>query len=375
MRYLGFSLLLLSAGSALLAGDAAAIPSGGLCYMGTWPHHVLVMDERKEAVIDRIELKTGVPFGLMLSADRKKLYATTIEQSGIETIDLATNKVVDSFVLDSGNRKERLAAYAIDTDGKYLYSIVAPTVKQIDRFDIEQAQFITVDLAQHKIVRRVDYPKDLDVYGVTGLWGSYNGGLRISPDGKFLYLFRENILVFDTANFKLVEKIDLAKPSFPGMDNVSINLVDDAYQNPNLVVSLFVSSDPFVHKPAFGLATVNLDTRNVDFTPVGPYTSGLMGLFLSPDQSTGYTVSITGQGATRRTEFWAIDMNTKKLIKQVEFHGRRRFNFALSPSGKSLYIYVAGFEVDCYDAKTLQHTKTVDMGSDVTTNMVIVPSV
>ena len=137
--------------------------------MGTWPHHVLVMDERKEAVVDRIELKTGVPFGLMLSFDKKKLYATTIERSGIETIDLATRKVVDSFVLDSGNRKERLAAYAIDKDGKYLYSIVAPTVKKIDRFDIEQAQFITVDLAQHKIVRRVDYPKDLDVYGVTGL--------------------------------------------------------------------------------------------------------------------------------------------------------------------------------------------------------------
>jgi hypothetical protein len=374
MRYLGF-LLLVPFGASLFGGDVAPIPTGGLCYMGTWPHHVLVMDERKEAVVDRIELKTGVPFGLTLSADRKKLYATTIERSGIETIDLATNKVIDSFELDSGNRKERLAAYAIDKEGKYLYSIVAPTVKKIDRFDIEQAQFITVDLAQHKIVRRVDYPKDLDVYGVTGLFGSYEGGLRISPDGKFLYLFRENILVFDTTNFKVVEKIELAKPSFPGMDNVSFNLVDDAYRDSNLVTSLFVSSDPYVHKPAFGLATVNLDTRNVDFTPVGPYTSGLMGLFVSPDQSTGYTVSITGSGATRRTEFWAIDMNSKKLIKQMEFHGRRRFNFALSPSGRSLYIYVAGFEVDCFDAKTLQHTKTIDMGSDVTTNMVIVPSV
>jgi hypothetical protein len=373
MRYLGFLLLL--AGVSLWAGEAGPTPSGGLCYMGTWPHHVLVMDEQKQAVLDRIELKTGVPFGLMLSFDKKKLYATTIERSGIETIDLATRKVVDSFELDSGNRKERLAAYAIDKEGKYLYSIVAPTVKLIDRFDIEPAQFITVDLAAHKIVRRVPYPKDLDVYDVTGLFASYDGGLRISPDGKFLYLFRQNILVFDTTDFKLVDKIELAKPTFAGMDTVSFNLVDDAYRDPNLVTSLFVSSDPFVHKPAFGVATVNLDTRNVDFTPVGPYTSGLMGLFISPDQSTGYTVSITGSGANRRTEFWSIDMNTKKLINRVEFHGRRRFNFALSPSGKSLYIYVAGFEVDCFDAKTLQHTKTVDMGSDVTTNMVVVPTV
>ncbi len=374
MRNLILFLSLLVPVQFMAAAEAPTVPSGGLLYMGTWPHHVLVMDEQKEAVVDRIELKTGVPFGLMLSYDKKKLYATTIERSGIETIDLATRKVVDSFVLDHGNRKERLAAYAIDKDGRYLYSIVAPTIKLIDRFDIEPAQFITVDLAQHKIVRRVDYPKDLDVYGVTGLWGSYNGGLRISPDSKFLYLFREDILVFDTTDFKLVQKIQLAKPSFPGMDTVSFNLVDDAYRDPGQVASLFVSADPIVHKPAFGIATVNMTTRDVEFTPMGPYTSGLMGLFVSPDQSTGYTVSITGANGNRRTEFWSFDMHTKKIIQKAEFHGRRRFNFALSPSGKSLYIYVAGFEVDCFDSKTLQHTKTVDLGSDVTTNMVVVPT-
>jgi DNA-binding beta-propeller fold protein YncE len=373
MRTLSLFTLLLASSGLVAAGEAGPMPSGGLMYMGTWPHHVLVMDENKQTVVDKIEMKTGVPFGLQLSADRKKLYVTTIEKSGIETVDLSTNKVIDSFVLDEGNRKERLAAYAIDKEGKFLYSIVAPTVKKIDRFEVEQAQFITVDLAQHKIVRRVDYPKDLDIYGVTGLTGSYEGGLKLSPDGKYLYLFRENILVFDTAEFKVVEKIELAKPSFQGMETVSFNLVDDAYRDPSLVTSLFVSADPFVHKPAFGLATVNLTTRNVDFTPVGPYTSGLMGLFVSPDQATGYTVSITGQNGNRRTEFWSIDMNTKRIVQRAEFRGRRRFNFALSPSGKSLYIYVAGFEVDIFDAKTLQHTKTVDLGSDVTTNMVVVP--
>ncbi len=350
-------------------------PTGGLYYLGVWPHTILVMDEHKDAPVDKIQIKTGAPFNLILSSDKKKLYVTTIERSGIETIDLASRKLVDSFVLDSGGRRERLAAVAVDSAGKYLYSIISPAVKQIDSFDIEPAEFAVVDLAQHKIVRRVPFPKDINTFGVTGLFGAYSGGLKLSPDDKVLYLFHDNIYAFDTTDFKLVDTLNLAKPTVPGMATLALNLFDDAYGASSSVTSLFVSSDPIVHKPAFGLATVDLATRKFDFTPIGPYTSGLMELFLSPDRSTGYTVSITGQNGNRHTEFWVLDMNSKQIVQRAEFPGRRRFNFALSPSGDTLFIYVAGFEVDCYDAKTLKHTHTIDLGADVTTpNMIVIPN-
>src|ERR1700693_5395933 len=93
MRTLSLFTLLLASSGLVAAGEAGPMPSGGLMYMGTWPHHVLVMDENKQTVVDKIAMKTAVPFGFQLSADRKKLYVTTIEKSGIETVDLATNKV------------------------------------------------------------------------------------------------------------------------------------------------------------------------------------------------------------------------------------------------------------------------------------------
>lgn len=360
--------------SALAAAATAGAPSGGVYYLGVWPHTILVMDEHKDAPIEKIQIKTGAPFNLILSADKKKIYVTTIEHSGIETIDVTTRKLVDSFSLDTVSRRERLAAVAVDSGGRYLYSIISPAVKQIDSFDIEPAEFAVVDLQQHKIVRRVPFPKDISTFGVTGLFGAYAGGLKLSPDDKILYLFRDNIYAFDTATFSLVDTIELAKPTFPGMATLSLDLIEDPYGPASEVTSLFISSDPIVHKPAFGLATVDLATRKFQFTPVGPYTSGLMGFFLSPDRSTGYTVSITGQNANRRTEFWVFDMKSKQIVRRAEFPGRRRFNVALSPSGQTLFIYVAGFEIDCYDAKTLKHTRTIDLGADVTTpNMIVLP--
>ena len=40
-------------------------------------------------------------------------------------------------------------------------------------------------------------------------------------------LFRDNVLIFDTSDFKLVEKIELAKPQYPGMERVGIGASND----------------------------------------------------------------------------------------------------------------------------------------------------
>ena len=346
----------------------------GLLYLGAWPHTVIVIDEATEKVVDRIDLKTDVPMTLDLSHDRKTLVATTIRHSGIEVIDLATRKVTNSFELDQGSKQVRLGAVALDPNGKYLYSIVAPATKEIDRFSIEDPKFIVVDLAAKKIVRSVDFPKDLESFGASGILASYMGGLKISPDGKLLYLFRQNIMVFDTTDFKLVEKIDLEKPNYPGVQTLAIDPTDDPFAAPGTITSLFRTTDPFVHVPVFGIAHFNLTTREVDFTPVAPAANRTLELYVTPDRKRGYTVAFNGQGPNRRCEFWEFDMETKKLTKKVEFDGRRRFNLAMSSDGKSLYIYVAGYDVEVYDTDTLKLRKTIDLNADATTNMVVVPA-
>jgi DNA-binding beta-propeller fold protein YncE len=360
--------------TAVAATPAAPSASAkGLLYVGAWPHTVIVIDEATETVLDRIDLKTDVPESLTLSRDRKTLVVTTVKHSGIQVIDVATRKVTNAFELDNANTQTRLGAVALDPDCKYLYSIVAPATKEIDRFSIEDPKFVVVDLAQKKIIRSAEFPKDLDHFGVAGMAAGYMGGLRISPDGKFLYLFRQSILVFDTKEFKLVEKIDLEKPLYAGMQTLAIDPTDDPYAPPGVITSLFRTTDPFVHVPVFGIAHFDLTTREVDFTPVGPAANRMLELHVTPDRKKGYTVAFSGVPPNRRTEFWEFDMDSKKLVKKVEFDGRRRFDMAMSSDGKSLYIYIAGFDVEIYDAGTLKLRKTIDLNADVTTNMVVIP--
>ncbi len=353
----------------LFLGGATAY--GGTMFLGAWPHHVLVLDEASQTVTDRIDIGADVPMQLIMSEDHQRVYAFTPRKSGVVTIDVPSHKVIDSFSLDVDGREYRLAGGAVSSDGKYLYSIVIPSTKQIDRFEREPAEFVVIDLALHKIVRTSPFPKDEDLYGLGGLYVMC--GFRLSPDNKYLYTFRQNIQIFQTSDFKLIDTIDLAKPAYPGFQTVSLNLVDNPNDAPGKVTSLFVASDPVVHRPVFGIADIDLATRNINFTPVGPSTTHTMALWLTPDRSRGYTVSMSGLHGNKRSEFWVFDMKSKQLIQKAEFDGRRRFDLALSPSGTSLYIYVAGFQVDCYDSKTLKLTKTIDLNADTTSNMVMAP--
>ena len=42
----------------------------------------------------------------------------------------------------------------------------------------------------------------------------------------------------------------------------------------------------------------------------------------------------------------------------------------MSPDGKKLYMYGAGFEIDVYDAATFQHEATWDLGNDMRGGMI-----
>ena len=340
----------------------------GLMYIGAWPKQILVIDEAQDKVIDHIQLQTGTARHIEISYDRKKLYATTWDHSGIEVVDLASRKVTNHFQLDEGNRKVRFFGFTSDPQDKLLYTTVRVSVKQVDRFELEPAKFAVVDLAQQKIVKTVDYPKEEE-----GIFARF-AGLRVSPDGKHLYQFRENVLIFDTTDFELEEKIELAKPLFPGLDHVGVWGNNDPADDPGIMHTVFNATDPVVHRQTFGIAVVDLARRNFDFTPIGPSTLGMAGLYLTPDRKTGYTVAFTHNNpGNRRCEFWVFDMVARKLVKKVEFAARNRLDFAISSTGKQLYIFGAGPTIEIFDVDSLQLQKTIELQADTTTDLVVVP--
>ena len=145
---------------------------------------------------------------------------------------------------------------------------------------------------------------------------------------------------------------------------------DDPNEEPGFVTSVFNATDPVVRRSIFGIARINLTTKNVDFTPIGP-AAQMNRFLLTPDRKKGFTVTYSGQGGNRRTEFWVFDVTARKVIKKLEFESRSRFNFAVSGDGRKLYIYGAGPTIEIYDAETLNREKTITLDGDAITQLLV----
>lgn len=342
-----------------------------LLYLGTWPNQILVVDESTYQVVNRIELKTDVPRNLVLTQDKTKLIVSTLKDTGIEVVDLAKGQVIDSFTLGDGTTRVSMAGLAVDPTGNLLYTNITINKKLIDRWEIGSPELSVVDLKQHKIVKHVVIPQADRAQAE----GGYRGGnYRVSPDGKLLYQFGRAVNVYDTSTLKKVETIDLAKPTFPGMEDITFQPEVNPDEPPDLLTGIFNSNDPVVHREIYGIATFHLNERKFDFTPIGPAEQGVSNIRFTPDRKKAYAVAITGTHGDRHCEFWGIDIPNTKLEQREEFACRPRFSFGTSADAKDLYIYAAGFELEVYDAATMKLTKTLDLNADITTQMVEVTS-
>jgi DNA-binding beta-propeller fold protein YncE len=363
--------------------------SAGTLFCGAYPYWVLVIDESQGKITDKIRMETGLPTSVRISQDHKTIFVTTNDRSGVEVIDVATRKVTNHFVLNDATHKFRLNGGAPDPDGKLLYTTTTQITKQADRYEIGKPKYTIVDLAQQKIAKTVDQPgagdsADAEGAAATGARGGGGGGgggggrggggFEVSPDGKYLYQFGSTVTVLNSADFSLVERIQLAQPEAPAMENLGLGGLLEAISDPGQRVSIFNYSDPIVHNRVFGLARFDLNTRKFDFTPIGPAPVAMTGLHVTPDKKSAYTVSTNGTGGNKRCEFWGLDLTTSRLTRTGEFPCRTRYSFGMSADGKKLYIYGAGFEIEVYDAVTFKHEATWDLGNDMTGGgLVVVP--
>jgi len=365
-------LTLLAASCAALAGFASA----GTLYLPAYPAAVLVFDEAKGQIVDRIPLTTGTPMSIHLSTDHKKIYVTTIDHNGIEVIDVATRKVINHFELNTATKQYRLFNGAADPEGKLFYAVTKEITKFPEHYEVGKPKYTVVDLQQQKIVKMVDITKEEEPQN-QGDFGV--GWFKVSPDGKYLYQFGQKITILQASDFKVLDHIDLSRPDAPGMESVQFGGGDfgsdlDLINEPGSHTALFVSADPVVHNRVFGLAHLDLNTRQIDFTPIGPAPSGMAGIEVTPDKKWAYTVVSNGINGNKRCEFWSIDLSSDRITQRAEVPCRTRFTLGISTDGKKLYIYGAGFDIEVYDAATLKYEKTWDLNTDVTyAGIVVIP--
>jgi DNA-binding beta-propeller fold protein YncE len=360
-----------------VVASGQAVSSGQLMYIGTLDKKLLVIDENKEDVVAQIPLD-GIPRTTALSADHKKLYIFTTDML-LETVDLETRKVSGGFnlgdprthvriqatapdVVHIGNNS-RFSGLAVDPLGRYIYTTMR-VIRDIDQYRIEQPQFVAIDLQDKKIAKSWPFPPDMDQgFG-------FDATYKVSPDGKLLYVFQDDIVVFDLNTFKQVDRMDLSQPPYPGASPYRLAANEDYFDAPNMVNSVFTSVDPIVHKGTLGLASINLATRKVDYFPIGPLLP-MLGFLVSPDHKRGYSVMpTTGTGGNRLTEWWVWDIPNHKVIRKKEFESRPTFRFAVGGDGKRLYLYGAGSTLEIFDSATLESKKLIYLNKDTTTNLI-----
>jgi len=353
--------------AALCAAAVVGPAQGGTMFLGGYPNQLMVIDEAKGAVTQEIELKTGLPMSMRLSDDGKLLYTTTLTTSGIEVMEVATRKIVNSFSLNTPATHYRFNGGVPDRAGRYFYILATKIDRGVDHYRISKQQFMVVDLQEKKVVRSAELDADDQKF-------SYRGTLMLSPDGKTLYAFRDKVIVVNTADLKTVDHFDLSKPDFPGMQDVSFGGGVGRLQRPGQFVSLFETQDPYIQNKIFGIARLDLDPRQFSFTPIGPSPKAMAGLEVSPDGKSGYTVAVNGDLGNQRCEFWRFDLDKNKALDKAEFECRLRFYFGISGNGQRLYIYGAGYDVAVYNAQSLKPVADWELTHDITiSGMVIVP--
>ena len=376
MKTLAIALVAFGAG---LTAPAQAASSDHLMYIGTLDKKLLVFDEDREEVVDQIPLG-GIPRATALSADKKKLYIFTTRMN-FEVVDLDARKVVGSFDLSDARSRVRLggggpdrihiggharySGIAVDPQGRYLYTTMRVVIKDIDQYRVEPPQFVAIDLQDMKIAKSWPFPKDLDQgFG-------FDATFKVSPDGKLLYVFEDDILIIDLATFKEVGRIALSHPPYPGATPYRLAESGDTFDTPNTVTSVFTSVDDIVRKGTLGMATMDLTTRKIQYFPIGPLLP-MMGFLVSPDHKLGYSIMPKeGAGANRLTEWWVWDIATHSVIKKKEFESRPTFKFSVGGDGTKLYLYGAGSTLEIWDAKTLESKKLIYLNKDTTTNLIM----
>jgi DNA-binding beta-propeller fold protein YncE len=343
---------------------ASTVPAhAGQLMLGTYPDKLFTIDDQSGAIKDKIQLETGLPVSLRLNDARTKIYATTITTSGVIVLDADSHKILTQFALNTPTEKVRFNGGVPDPTGRYFYTVMLHIDKQVDRYVVSKQQFAVIDLVQKKVVRSVDLEPQDDA-----LAGGYRAPMMISPDGKTLYLFKDKVLLVDTASLKVVDRIDVQKADATGYENVAFGGGVEGLQltSPNELVSLFTAADPYVHNKIFGLGRFNLTARKFTFTPIGPITNQISGLEVTPDGKTAYTVATSGMTGNKRCEFWKFDLTELKLTDRQEFHCRSRFTLGMSQDGAKLYIYGASYDIEVYDAASLKLEKTWDLAADAT---------
>jgi len=349
-----FALLLLAARPSAAADGA---PKPGIFLMGVWPDRILYFDEKTDSFVGEFRLRHGVATDEAHTPDFRRFYFITDRMETVEIVDPVKRVVLDEVKLSTESRKVRLFAVTPDPSGKILYLDAHAVRFETDRFVSEPPQYVVYDLETRKTKATFELPKE-----VPRAWG----GIRVSPDGKWLYVLGRDIYILGAEDYKLVDKMELGKPIYAGYGPLRGGGLDET--DPGIYYGIYRTTDPFLKKTMFGVTRLDLrdpSSRAIESFELGPEVQ--VGKFvLSPDKKLGYA---------GLNDLVVVDMTEKRVLKRKENfeQGRTNNSMIVSADGKKLYVSGVGDTIWVYSTATLEKAKTIFAGGDFIVPPLVVP--
>jgi len=354
--------LVLPAALAAQVGSERDVPSGGngTVYVGTYANEVLVMDEATFGVQARIPVAVGIPYRMTLSMDRQRLYVTEPGMEKVEILDLAGRRSLGEFTLSTPERQVRIWSMNVDPLQRFAVMLVKSYTRKLDRYEVGPATLLRYDLAQRRVTDTIPWPQGQQ---------RENAQILFSPDGASMYFFSaDDVLVYDTSTLEEVDRWELSRTFFEeGLGRVGAGFGADMYEDPGFYTGLFRVTDPVNRRQMMGVGRIDLLARSLDWYPLGP--NAPVSFRLAPGRTRAFGLrSDVGQ-----YEFWAFDLENRRVDRVVPFAGRPRMGLVVGTGGNQLYIGIAGSTIDRYDASTFELLDTVQLDADMTL-MVLVPA-
>ena len=356
--WVGGAVHLKAGGQAAAKGAAPAVAGTGTIYLGNYGGTISVIDEATEKVVGTIPLKSGVPGRVVFSTDRARLYVSDISYEKIEIVDREKRQSLDVLSLSEGNTKTRIWGMQPDPHDTYLILVIKRYTLATDHWEIGPPTLVQYDLATKKIARTIPWPKDEE---------RERASVIFSPDGKLMYLFSDDILIYETEGFTQVDRWDLSQPIEPGAGRVSIGGLDPFSDVPGFYTGMFTMQDALQNRRILGIGRVDLAKKKIDFHPIGPSRS--LSFAIAPDHKRAYGMfSDIGD-----YEFWTFDLENYRVLSRAAFSGRPRMSQRVSSNGNIIYVYTAGSTIDYYDATTLKKLRTLTLDTDMTSFALLPP--
>ena len=210
-------------------------------------------------------------------------------------------------------------------------------------------------MKEHRVVQPVPWATDPEPQ-------YYYLSVRYSPDGKLLYAFSNEIIVYDATTLKQLDSWNLSLPNEPGLGRFDLNAMDDVNDEPGFFTGLFAMEDAVQKRRLLGVGRVDLRQKQLDYFSIGPSPDrGDVSFAMTPDRKRGYMM-IEEIG---HHEMWTIDIARRRLESRTEFQGRPRMAVRTSSNGKLIYLYEAGNTIDIYDPAGFKHLRTITLPEDM----------